>query len=45
MVITEGVVQILRKKKLERECLRPDHESVFLIVFVGIATVLEGRKT
>jgi hypothetical protein len=45
MFITEGVVQIFRKKKLERECARPDHESVFLIVFVGIATVLEGRKT
>jgi hypothetical protein len=46
MLTTEGVVQILRKKKLERECSRPDHESVFFIVFVvGIAMVLEGRKT
>jgi len=46
MFATEGVVQILRKKKLGRECSRSDHESVFLIVFVvGIATVLEGRKT
>lgn len=45
MFATEGVVQILRRKKIEVECSRPDHESVFLIFFVGIATVLEGRKT